>query len=213
MIEAARLYLVAPAKLPAGDLAHLIGDLTGAGVDVVQLREKDMEAGDLLRAGEPVRAACAGAGIPFIVNDRPDVALALEADGVHLGQSDLPVSVARRILGDAVIGRSTHAREEIDAAVSSDERIDYIAVGPVYETPTKLGRPAVGLDLVRYAAASSELPWFAIGGVNETNIEDVIAAGARRVVVVRAITEADDPPKAAARLRELLDAAPLKDPI
>ena len=213
MIEAARLYLVAPSKLPAGDLAHLVGDLADAGVDIVQLREKDMEAGDLLRAGEPVRAACADAGVPFIVNDRPDVALALEADGVHLGQNDVPVSVARRIIGDAVIGQSTHAREEIDAAVSSDERIDYIAVGPVYETPTKLGRPAVGLDLVRYAAASSELPWFAIGGINETNIEEVMDAGARRVVVVRAITEADDPPKAAARLRELLDAAPLKDPL
>ena len=213
MIEAARLYLVAPSKLPAGDLAHLAGDLASAGVDIVQLREKEMEARDLLRVGEPVRAACADAGVPFIVNDRPDVALALQADGVHLGQNDLPVPVARRILGDAVIGQSTHAQEEINAAVSSDERIDYIAVGPVYETPTKLGRPAVGLDLVRYAAARSEFPWFAIGGINETNIEAVIAAGARRVVVVRAITEADDPPKAAARLRELLNAAPLKDPI
>ena len=204
----ARLYLVAPATLRAGPLAGLVPDLRAAGVDVIQLREKDMEAGDLLRAGRPVADACRGAGVSFVVNDRPDVALALDA-GVHLGQNDLPVAAARRILGGAVIGVSTHSRDEIDDAVTTTEPIDYIAVGPVYETPTKPGRPAVGLDLVRYAAQRAALPWFAIGGLDATNVAGVIDAGARRIVVVRAITDAPDPAAAAAELRAQLDHVPL----
>jgi thiamine-phosphate pyrophosphorylase len=207
VIEQRRLYLVAPARLPAGRLADLVGELASAGVDLVQLREKELEAGDLLRAGEPVRSACAQAGVPFIVNDRPDVALALGADGVHLGQKDLPVAVARRILGGAIVGRSTHAPAEIDGA--SQDAPDYIAVGPVYETPTKPGRPAVGLGLLRYAAAHAGRPWFAIGGIDRANLADVLAAGARRIVVVRAVTQAPSPPEAAAALREMLDALPL----
>jgi thiamine-phosphate pyrophosphorylase len=199
----ARLYLVTGVRTAAGPVADLIPDLTAAGVDVVQLREKSMEAGELLRAGEPIVAACRSAGIPFIVNDRPDVALALGADGVHLGQNDLPVAVARRILGTAIIGRSTHAR----SAVADS---DYFAVGPVYETPTKAGRPAAGLDLVSYAASlDSAIPWFAIGGIDERNVDDVVGAGARRIVVVRAITESPDPVAAAGRLRASLDAGPL----
>lgn len=198
-----RLYLVAPQRLAAGDLASLVPELADAGVDALQLREKDMEAGDVLRAAEPILASCREAGIPFIVNDRPDIAYALGADGVHVGQNDLPVESVRRLLPDAIVGWSTHARSEVDAA--SEQRVDYFAVGPVYETPTKLGRPSVGLELVGYAAERAALPWFAIGGIDEKNLEAVMGAGARRIVVVRAITEAADPPAAAARLRTLLD--------
>jgi len=204
----ARLYLVAPATLRAGPLAELVPDLSAAGVDLIQLREKDIEAGDLLRVGRPVADACRDAGVSFVVNDRPDVALALDA-GVHLGQNDVPVAVARRILGGAIIGVSTHSRGEIDDALAAIEPIDYIAVGPVYETPTKPGRPAVGLELVRYATQHAMLPWFAIGGINSTNIAGVIDAGARRIVVVRAITEAPDPVAAAAELSAQLDHVPL----
>lgn len=206
-LERARLYLVAPAGIAAGSLADQVPTLAEAGVDVIQLREKDLEAGDLLRVGVPILEACRRAGIPLIVNDRPDVALALGADGVHLGQNDLPVGVGRRILGDAIVGRSTHAVEEIEAAL--EEMPDYIAVGPVFETPTKPGRPAVGLDLIREAAKRVELPWFAIGGIDRYSLPEVMEAGARRVVVVRAIIEANDPAAAAGELRKILDREPL----
>jgi thiamine-phosphate pyrophosphorylase len=209
VIAATRLYLVSPARLRAGELAELVSELVSAGVDVLQLREKEMEAADLLRVGEPVAAACRDAGVPFIVNDRPDVALALGADGVHLGQNDLPVAVARRILGDAIVGCSTHAEAEIDAAGAARPGPDYIAVGPVHATPTKPGRPGTGLDLVSYAAASAAPPWFAIGGIDRATLPSVLEAGARRIVVVRAITESPAPPEAAAELRALLDAVEL----
>jgi thiamine-phosphate pyrophosphorylase len=205
-VGARRLYLVAPARLAAGALADLVGELVDAGVDLLQLREKDMEGGELLRVGEPIAAACRSRRVPFIVNDRPDVALALGADGVHVGQNDLPVSVARRVLGDAIVGLSTHAPHEVDAAPA--QAPDYIAVGPVHETPTKPGRPAAGLDLVRYAAAHAGVPWFAIGGIDENTLGSVLDAGARRVVIVRAITEAASPPEAAAELRARLDELP-----
>jgi thiamine-phosphate pyrophosphorylase len=205
----ARLYLVSRARLAAGDLAGLVDELASAGVDLIQLREKELEAGDLIRAGEPLAAACHAAGINFIVNDRPDVALALDADGVHLGQNDLPVGVARRILGTGIVGRSTHTETEIDGVRAAPEPIDYIAVGPVFETPTKAGRPAAGRGLVAYAARRAPVPWFAIGGLNASNLEEVIVAGARRIVVVRAIAEAKDPVAAAAGLRAMLDVAPL----
>lgn len=205
----ARLYLVAPARVGGRSLAELVPELVAAGVDVIQLREKQMEAGDILRAGGPVRDACREAGVPFIVNDRPDVALALDADGVHLGQNDLPVEFGRRILGARIVGVSTHATEEIDRAVASRTAIDYIAVGPVQETPTKPGRPGTGLELVRYAVRVAPVPWFAIGGLNETSLPAAMEAGARRAVVVRAITEAADPVAAAAMLRELLDRYPM----
>jgi thiamine-phosphate pyrophosphorylase len=207
-ITDARLYLVAPASIGAGELVSFVPDLATAGIDLIQLREKEMEAGEILRVGAPLAAACADVGVCFIVNDRADVALALDAPGLHLGQNDLPVGVARRILGTAIIGCSTHSREEIDRIADSDAPVDYIAVGPVFATPTKPGRPAVGPDLVAYAAERSPVPWFAIGGINASNIDEVIAAGARRVVVVRAITEAGDPVAAAAALRERLDRAP-----
>ena len=131
------------------------------------------------------------------------------ADGVHLGQDDLDSGTARRILGDALVGRSTHAEGEILAAGADPARLDYIAVGPVWTTPTKPGRPAVGLELVRYAADRAVLPWFAIGGVDRATLPAVIDAGARRVVVVRALTQARRPPEAASELRALLDAVPL----
>lgn len=206
----ARLYLVAPARLRAGDLAELIPELAAAGVDIVQLREKEMEALGLMRIGEPVLEACRGASVPLIVNDRPDIALALGADGVHLGQNDLPVAAARRILGgDALIGRSTHASEEIDEELASPDAIDYLAVGPVEETPTKPGRPGTGLGIVGYAAEHIHLPWFVTGGINAQTLPRALEAGARRAVVVRAIVDAPDPIAAARELRGLLDGVPV----
>jgi thiamine-phosphate pyrophosphorylase len=210
-LSGARLYLVAPARLKAGSVAELAPELAAAGVDVIQLREKEMEAGDVLRAGEPIRDACAEAGIPFIVNDRPDVALAIHAGGVHLGTNDLPTDVARRILGDAIVGRSSHSEADISEVLARQDP-DYLAVGPVYETPTKPGRPAAGLSLIRHAAERVVVPWFAIGGIDERNLPEVLAAGAQRIVVVRAITEAPDPAAAAASLRKLLDEATLSFP-
>ena len=203
-LSGALLYLVAPARLRAGDLVSLIPELAGAGVDLVQLREKQMEGGDLLRVGAPVAEACRAAGLPFIVNDRPDVAVLLEADGVHVGQNDLPPDAARRFVGDRIVGLSTHAEPEIDAAVGHGDLLDYIAVGPVNETPTKPGRPGTGLSLVGYAAERIGLPWFVTGGMSEQTVGPVLEAGARRIVVVRAITEAADPPAAAHRLKEKL---------
>jgi thiamine-phosphate pyrophosphorylase len=206
-LDDARLYLVAPHQLTAGPLADLVAELAAAGVDLIQLREKEMEAGELLRVGAPIRAACAEAGIPFIVNDRPDVALALDADGVHLGQNDLPPALARRILPGGMLGLSTHAPGEIDAALQVRPPPDYIAVGPVHETPTKPGRPAAGIELVRYASTTVTVPWFAIGGLDRATLPAALEAGARRIVVVRAITQAVDPVSSAAELRRMLEQA------
>jgi thiamine-phosphate pyrophosphorylase len=136
-------------------------------------------------------------GVPLVVNDRPDLAALCEADFVHVGQDDLPVAAARSF--GVGVGQSTHAPEEIDAAEA-----DYIGVGPVHATPTKEGRPAVGLELVRYAAAHARQPWFAIGGIDETNVAEVVAAGATRIAVVRAIGDAQDPESAAAALRAVV---------
>ena len=196
------LYLVSPARLEAGPLSRLIPELVSAGVDLIQLREKELEAADILRLAEPILEACRVAGIPFILNDRPDLAAALGADGVHVGQNDLPVDATRALVGDAIVGLSTHAREEIDAV--NEAAPDYIAVGPVFDTPTKPGRSGVGFDLVRYAAERATVPWFAIGGIDRATLDDVMDAGATRVVVVRAITEAADPVAAAAALKDQL---------
>ena len=203
-IHDALVYLVAPARLPSGGLADLVPELVDGGVGVIQLREKEAEAGDVIRMAEPVLAACRDAGAAFIVNDRPDVAVALDADGVHVGQNDLPASWARRIVGERVVGLSSHSESEVDAALALGDDIDYLVAGPIYETPTKRGRPATGLDLIRYAARRVDIPWFAIGGINVRTLPAVLEAGARRVVVVRAITEAPDPPAAAAELSGLL---------
>ena len=207
-LDEARLYLVAPASLRAAPLVDLVGELVAAGVDIIQLREKSMEAGDLLRLGAPLVEACRAAGVPFVVNDRPDVALALGADGVHLGTNDLPASVARQIVPDAIVGLSTHRPSEVDVALTAHP--DYFAVGPVNETPTKPGRPGTGLELVSYAAGlSTEIPWFMTGGMSPDTIPAVLEAGGRRVVVVRAITQANDPVRAVAAIRSVLDATPL----
>lgn len=189
-----RLYLITSAR---PDLADFLAAAVRGGVDLVQLREKELSDRALLSALLEAREITRRLGVPLVVNDRPDLALVVDADGVHLGQEDLPVDAARR-LGVAV-GVSTHAPGELDAAEA-----DYAGVGPVYATPTKAGRPPVGLELVRYAAAHARLPWFAIGGIDHTNAADVVAAGARRLAVVRAIGEADDPERAARGLRETL---------
>jgi thiamine-phosphate pyrophosphorylase len=167
------------------------------------LREKQAEAGDLLRWSEVFRRAADRHGALFVVNDRPDVALATGADGVHLGQNDLPARAARTILGpDALVGLSCHRPEDHDAA---PPEADYLTAGPVHPTPTKPGRPGVGPDLVRYAAERVDRPWFAIGGIDVGNVAEVAEAGARRIAVVRAVTESADP---AGAVRALLRALP-----
>ena len=201
-LSSARLYLVAAHKLAAGLLHELVPELVDAGVDLIQLREKEMEAGEIMRVGEPIVAACRDAGVPFILNDRADVAIALGADGVHVGQDDLPIPAARSLMGTRIVGWSTHAPSEVDVAAAQD--VDYFAAGPVTETPTKPGRPAAGIELIRHAARLATKPWFAIGGIDEELLPSVMEAGATRVVVVRAITEAPDPATAAARLRRVL---------
>ncbi|CAN5648216.1 thiamine phosphate synthase [soil metagenome] len=211
-LDGSRLYLVAPARLAAGQLADLVPELAEAGVDLIQLRAKEAEAADMLRLADPVLEACKAAGVPFILNDRPDVALALRADGVHVGQNDLPIAFTRRFFGEGIVGLSTHAQGEVDRALAHSDLIDYFVVGPCFTTPTKPGRRAAGLELVRYAAElHTTLPWFAIGGINESNLDEVMAAGATRIVVVRAITESTDPVAAATELKQRLLAAPGKD--
>jgi len=196
-IDAARLYLVCGGRPDAHDFLDAV---LGAGVGIVQLREKELEAKPILELAEIFRDRCERHGVPFIVNDRADLALAARADGVHLGQEDLPVEEARRVLGrNAIIGRSTHDPEQFRHALKED--VDYAVAGPVHETPTKPGRPAAGIDLIRIAAAEATMPWFAIGGIDRNTIGAVKEAGATRVVVVRAITEAADP---GAAVRELL---------
>jgi thiamine-phosphate pyrophosphorylase len=196
----ARLYLCTDARERQGDLAAFLDAVLGAGVDIVQLRQKGMEARAELAALEVFADACARHGRLLAVNDRADVAYAARPDILHLGQDDLPVRFAREILGpDILIGRSTHAAPEV-AAATTEQGVDYFCVGPVWPTPTKPGRPAPGLELVRHAAQLPPTrPWFAIGGIDLDRLDDVLAAGATRVVVVRAITEADDPAAATER--------------
>jgi thiamine-phosphate pyrophosphorylase len=197
----ARLYFVTDAE--AGFEAALAAALRG-GVDMVQLRDKHADDDALLRAAARFRALCDEHGALFWLNDRPDLAVAAHADGVHLGQDDMPVAEARERLGpEPLIGLSTHSPEQFDAALRSEA--DQLSVGPVWETPTKRGRPAAGLAYVRHAAArGGELPWFAIGGIDAGNVGEVLAAGARRIVVVRAIRDAADPEAAARELAAAL---------
>ncbi|HKD87059.1 MAG TPA: thiamine phosphate synthase [Streptosporangiaceae bacterium] len=200
-LGASRLYLCTDARERQGDLARFLDDVLSSGVDIVQLRQKGLEAGQELRYLEVFRQACAAHGALLAVNDRADVAYACGADVLHLGQDDLPVGIARTILGPGpLIGLSSHAEQET-AAAAAEPAADYFCTGPVWPTPTKPGRPAPGLDLVRYAAAlGTARPWFAIGGIDEGNLNQVLEAGAARIVVVRAITDADDPGAASARL-------------
>jgi thiamine-phosphate pyrophosphorylase len=201
-LVAARLYLCTPDRPDLGDFVEAV---CGAGVDIVQLREKSLPDRDLLARAEVAAAAARAAGALFVLNDRPDLALACGADGVHVGQEDVPPAVARRILGpEALVGLSTHAPEELEAA--ADEPVDYLSAGPVVPTPTKPGRPGTGPGYVTLAAERAARPVFVTGGVSPDSLPELIAAGATRFVVVRAITEAPDPVAATRELRRLLDA-------
>jgi thiamine-phosphate pyrophosphorylase len=194
-LQTARLYLVCDDRPDAFLHAALRG-----GVDIVQLRMKDANDEAILATGRRFAAACAEGGALFILNDRPDLVAAVGADGVHVGQNDVAVAQARAAVGpDRIVGLSTHSPDQIDRAAA--EGLDYIGVGPVHATPTKPGRPAVGLELVRYAAQHAPMPFFAIGGLDRSNAAAVRAEGATRIAVVRALTEASDPEAAARELR------------
>ncbi|MGA5298102.1 thiamine phosphate synthase [Streptomyces koyangensis] len=204
----ARLYLCVDARKRQGDLPEFLDAVLAGGVDIVQLRDKSLEAAEELELLEVFADACRRHGRLLAVNDRADVAHAAKADVLHLGQGDLPVPAARAVIGGApLVGRSTHSEAEA-AAAATQPGVDYFCTGPCWPTPTKPGRHAPGLDLVRYTAnLTTDRPWFAIGGIDAGNLDEVTEAGARRVVVVRALTEADDPKAAAAgfarRLRAL----------
>ena len=173
------------------------------GVDIVQLRLKDAADVEILEGARVVRSACDRHDVLFVLNDRPDLVEACRADGVHVGQGDASPSLARKTVGpERIVGLSTHSRAQIEAAVG--EPVDYIAVGPVFQTPTKPGRLPVGRELVRFAAQTVRLPWFAIGGIDTRNAAEVLAAGAERLAVVRAIRDAADPAQAARTLRTAL---------
>ena len=196
----ARLYLVCDVL---GD--DFVTQAIQGGVDIVQLRAKAAPDDEILAVARRYAAVCSEFGALFILNDRPDLVEAAGADGVHVGQDDVPVAEARRLVGDdRIIGLSTHSPDQIDAA-AREPAVDYIGVGPVHATPTKPGRPAVGLDLVRYAAAHAATPFFAIGGINAGNVAAVRKAGARRAAVVRALTGAGDAGVAARELRSALE--------
>jgi thiamine-phosphate pyrophosphorylase len=205
----ARLYLCTDGRLDRDDLPEFLDAVLAGGVDVVQLRHKGLEATRELELLEVFAAACERHGKLLAVNDRADVAFAAGAPVLHLGQDDLPVPIARRIVGPrTLIGRSTHAEAEVEAA-AADPETGYFAVGPCWPTPTKPGRPAPGLGLVRHAArvappgAEGVPPWFAIGGIDEARLNAVLEAGARRIVVVRVLTQARDAAAAGEAARAL----------
>lgn len=210
-----RLYLCTDARRERRDLAEFADAALSGGVDIIQLRDKGspgekqfgpLEARQELEALEVLADAAHRHGALTAVNDRADIALAAAADVLHLGQDDLPLTVARDIVGRLIIGRSTHDMAQVGAAVAED--VDYFCVGPCWPTPTKPGRPAPGLNLVRAAAAlNTDKPWFAIGGIDVERLPEVMEAGARRIVVVRAITAADDPKAAAEQLAGMLNSA------
>jgi thiamine-phosphate pyrophosphorylase len=203
-LRQARLYLVCDEQSD-----EFLERALSGGVDIVQLRIKDSADDErLVAVARRYARATARHGALLIVNDRPDLVTAAGADGVHVGQDDVPVSQARDAVGrDRLVGLSTHSPPQIDAACASGAGVDYIGVGPVHATPTKPGRAAVGLDLVRYAADNATMPFFAIGGVDETSVDAVRDAGGRRVAVVRALTESDDPQRTARVLRASLEGA------
>jgi thiamine-phosphate pyrophosphorylase len=204
----ARLYLVCSAQPDGSELPDLLRGAVAGGVDIVQLREKSLPDEELVAVAHAARALCERLGALMIANDRPAVAVEAGADGVHVGQDDMPVAEVRELVGpDMLVGLSTHSPAEIDAVDAT--LVDYIGVGPIHETPTKPGRPAVGLDLLRHAAANSPVPFFAIGGIDAGNLQEALDAGATRVCVLRAIADAADPELAARALRERLDAHPL----
>jgi thiamine-phosphate pyrophosphorylase len=215
-LASARLYLCTDARRDTGDLAEFADAALAGGVDIIQLRDKGsageqrlgpLEARDELAALEVLADAARRHGALLAVNDRADIARAAGADVLHLGQDDLPLSVARDIIGPGpLIGRSTH--DAVQAAAAVAEAVDYFCVGPCWPTPTKPGRPAPGLPLVRATAElAGDKPWFAIGGIDAARLPQVLEAGARRIVVVRAITAAEDPLAAAQQLSSALAAA------
>jgi thiamine-phosphate pyrophosphorylase len=210
-LDDARLYLCTGARRDTGDLAEFADAALAGGVDILQLRDKSdagapLEAREELAALEVLAEACARHGALLAVNDRADVAAAVGADVLHLGQDDLPVPLARKVIGDTpVVGRSTHSVAEA-AEAAEEPGVDYFCAGPTWPTPTKPGRPAPGLDLLRTVAGTgTRRPWFAIGGIDRPErLDEVLATGARRIVVVRAITEAADPRAAARALSDRL---------
>ena len=204
-LQSARLYFVAD----RGGLEHALDGALAGGADLVQLRDKTADDREVVEAAAWARERCARHGALFILNDRADLAVAVGADGVHVGQDDMPVAEARAVVGeDAIVGLSTHSIAQADAGARSGA--DYIAVGPVHATPTKEGRPAIGLEPVRHAAAHiTGLPWFAIGGIDQQTVGDVVAAGAGRAVIVRAIAHADDPEAVTRALRAALERTPV----
>jgi thiamine-phosphate pyrophosphorylase len=209
-LEAARLYFVCEG-LPGGhDPGPLLDAALRGGADIVQLREKSLRRDEeLIALADPFRRAAAQHRALFILNDRPDLVAACEADGVHVGQKDMSVAEARRLAGpEALVGLSTHSRDQVEAACAAAgvDRPDQISVGPVWATPTKEGRPGTGLRVIEYAASEATIPWFAIGGIDTRNVSSVVAAGATRIVVVRAIRDAEDPAAAARALREAMAA-------
>ena len=201
-LAAARLYLCVGRR---PDLSDFVAEVTANGVDAVQFREKGIEAREEIALCEVVAAAARANGALFSVNDRADIARAVGADILHLGQGDLPVPIARSIVGDdMLVGLSSHSPAETSAA-AAEPGVDYFCAGPAWATPTKPGRPAAGLDLLSHAASlGTHRPWFAIGGIDLGNLDEVLARGARRVVVVRALTEAADPGAAARELANRL---------
>jgi thiamine-phosphate pyrophosphorylase len=199
-LRTARLYFVCDAR-PPGDLETLLRAALTGGADIVQLREKQLGRVEIERVAGTFRRVADTFSALFIVNDDPELARACDADGVHVGQDDISTEQAREVLGpDAIVGLSTHSEQQI--AASAERPVDYVSVGPIWETPTKEGRPAVGLDLISHAAGQAPHPFFAIGGIDPGNCAQVVEAGAERLCAVRAIRDAADPAAAAAALRQ-----------
>jgi len=204
-LRTARLYFVCEARPGGHDPEALLQAALNGGVDIVQLREKALGRDEVERSARTFRRLCDTYSALFIVNDDPYLARTCNADGVHVGQDDVAAAEARELLGpEAIVGLSTHSEQQL--AASAEQPVDYVSVGPVWETPTKEGRPGVGLGLVEHAAANAPHPFFAIGGVDPGNAGEVVAAGARRLGVVRAIRDADDPTAIAEALRRSLAA-------
>lgn len=202
----ARLYFVCEARPHGQEPEALLNAAMSGGAGMIELRDREQPRNVIERSGQTFRRLANTYGALFIVNDDPHLALELRADGVHVGQDDMNPAEAREIMGpDAIIGLSTHSRDQIQAA--AQEAVDYVSVGPIWETPTKEGRPATGLDLIREATGIAEKPWFAIGGIDTENMDEVISAGAERLCVVRAIRDAADPRAAASTLFSAVDPA------
>ena len=202
----ARLYFVCDARPHGREPELLLNAAMSGGAGLIELRDREHPRSAIERSGQTFRRLANTYGALFIVNDDPYLALELGADGVHVGQDDMDPAEARRIMGPAaIIGLSTHSREQIEAAAK--EPVDYISVGPIWETPTKEGRPATGLELIREAAEIAERPWFAIGGIDSGNVDEVVSAGAERICVVRAIRDAENPRAAATALFDAVDPA------